>query len=738
MRYKFYIDFTSGNGSEYVQAYPESIEPFNLKVKEQSNDIDEFFYRLEWGKISFRNNPNLYRKTNNNIYRLFAFFDDINFPLDRYVFVKYVIEDKFTAVGYFGKNDCRYDYDRKIFDVTPAILDKYTYIFENKKKEINFADWIFDEDVITVEVPNSNLVTMQDWPWPMPKLSGFERTYISPRNRVKEKDYQKRNGLYVYFDNEKPKEALYDDEYWGFGGSHLIYDMDGNTGQYADYDLAQRVEILGEKVTSDNRNNIPKEYGDWELSSFRVYEGTKTGGVFGNRWRQLYCHTQFSREEYIKIDVADSENEWGYEPPVGDGWHMRNERIKNGKPAHLWTRLPFNGGYSNSWELQDMVENPGGSSFDWNWYKYLESKLAYDNSENSFELVSGVDFRKFVEHILHSMSSELSDIEFKSTFFFNDMEDELAILKNTTGFNYANGEKNFLNYLKLFFTKDLTDQEENEVDNIPKITLDNFLNDLNKVFANTLIWFIDENSYFRIEHKRYADFKRKALNLLGNRFLNFTTEWSFDKSIMFEKFIFKQINAGYIDFTDNNITYDHIVSNNRNDDNRSESKTEYLTTDAKYCILNPGSLKSGLILLATDGNGKVYNYAGRLSRVEETNGFLAISNILHEFGEYEGVWHYGEINGEPVNFTTTIRSKLGVEIALDGRKESLFYITQLGIGMLESGKIDFQNENTRIVLKYRYNSEVNGDISAIVYQKEEDFDGADNVWADIDNYSIEN
>jgi hypothetical protein len=63
--------------------------------------------------------------------------------------------------------------------------------------------------------------------------------------------------------------------------------------------------------------------------------------------------------------------------------------------------------------------------------------------------------------------------------------------------------------------------------------------------------------------------------------------------------------------------------------------------------------------------------------------------------------------------------------------------------MLDSGKIDFENENTRIVLRYRYNSDATGDIFAIVFQKEEDgprlsFQGAENVWADIDNYSINN
>ena len=743
MRYKFYIDFTSGDGSEYVRAYPDSIEPFNLKVKEQSSDIDEFFYRLEWGKITFRDNPKKYKETSNNIYRLFTIFNDLNFSFSRRIYVKYEIEGKFTAIGYFGKNDCRYDYDRKIIDFTPAILDRYTTILENNKKEIDFSNWDFNEGEITIEVANSNLITMQDWPWPSRKLFGFGQTYTTPRNLVKEKDYQKEGGLYAYFEGNKPKESLFDDTYWEFAGTHNVYEPDGSWTKQASYDLAQRVAILGQTVTAENRDIIPDVYGDWELSSFRVYEGTRGGGLSGNRWRQLYCHTQFSREEYIKIDVVDESNPFGFESPVGDGWHMRGATIKGGQNAHLWTRKPFNGAYSDSWQLQDIVENPGGSSFNWNWYKYLETKLIYDNSENSFTFVTAIGLRPFIEHIIHSMHPELSDMPFKSTFFFNDYEEELDILSGTTGFNYVNGEKNYLQNLKVFFTCDLTEQDETEVKNIPKITLENAINDLNKVFVNTLIWFVDEHGNFRIEHKRYMDFKRDILNLRGNKFLNFTTEWSFDKSQMFDEFLFNQVNAGYVDFTENNVTFDHIISNNRNKDSKLVSETEYMTTDARYCILNSTSLKDGIILLATDGSGKVINHVGRISGQIETNGLMATSYLLYEFGRYEGIWHYGSMNGEAVNFTTTIRNKLGVELALDGRKESLFYLTQIGIGMLDSGKIDFENENTRIVLRYRYNSDVAGDIFAIVFQKEEDgprlsFQGAENIWADIDNYSINN
>ena len=739
MRYKFYIDFTSGEGTEYVQAYPETIEPFVLKVKEPSEQIDEYFYRVEWGKLRFRNRPKEFKQTNNNIYRLYSILDDINFPFSRKIFVKYIIEGKFTCVGYFGRNDFKYDYDRKIITVTPTVIDKYTPIFEWDKTEINFKDWNFTEGEITIVIDESSLKMMQDWPWlDIFASNSLGMVYTTPKNMVKENDYDDAGNLGAYFDGAKPKEALFDDVYWGFACTHKVYTMDGFDG-YSSYNLRQRVDILGQKVTPENRLTVPDVYGDYELSLFRIYEGTRVGGLSGNRYRQLYCQTQFSREELIKIDEADIESDWGFVSPIGAGWHMRGSRVKNGKNAHLWTRLPFNGAYSNTWEVQVDVINTAASSYDWNWYRYRETKLKYDTSTNSFNFISGIKLRSFVEHILNTMSTETATMSFKSTFFFNDFESELSILKNTSGYNYVDGKINILNGLMLMFTKDLTEQDENTRKSMPTITLEKFLNDLNKVFANTLVWFIDDLGNFRIEHKKYMDLTRQAMNLIGNPSLNFTTQWNYDKKQMFAELYFNQINAGYIDFTNNVVKFDRVVSNNRNSNDKHESETELISTDAKFCVLNPNELREGLILLAVDENNVVRNKPGFISNLEETNGYLAISNILYEYGRYEGVWHVGEVNSVMSNFTTTQRNKIGIELSLSGRKESLFYVTQIGLGMLDNGRIDFENENTKITLRYRYNSAVTGDVFALVYQKSTDeVLGARNVWADIDNYSVNN
>jgi len=202
-------------------------------------------------------------------------------------------------------------------------------------------------------------------------------------------------------------------------------------------------------------------YGDYELSMMRIYEGTRTGGLSGKRWRQLYCATEFTREEINKIDVVDNLNKFGFQPPVGEGWNMRKISSSAGKPSHIWTRKPFNGAYSEAWELGPEVTSKNDTNF--TYYKYRETRLKYATPESTeFKFDISITLRSFINYIISKSSPELANYELKSTFFFNDFENEISLLNGTTGFNYVTGRKNHLNNLRLFFTKDLPLLQVNE------------------------------------------------------------------------------------------------------------------------------------------------------------------------------------------------------------------------------------------------------------------------------------
>ena len=141
---------------------------------------------------------------------------------------------------------------------------------------------------------------------------------------------------------------------------------------------------------------------------------------------------------------------------------------------------------------------------------------------------------------------------------------------------------------------------------------------------------------------------------------------------MFKRFEYYQMNAGYPDFTENEITYDKIVSNNRNKDLKAEVRTMHISTDIKYAILNASKLDKGIILITVDSNDHVTSKVGMISGEVEINGELALSNILVEFAKYDGVFNEGDINGLPSYFLTTMRIKTGIELKFKGTTS--FYV----------------------------------------------------------------
>ena len=711
MKYKAYIDY---DGTGYKEFEPDILNSFSIvrQAVQTDGSIEQFFYRINWGELTISNKPNLFKISNSSVHKLYNILNDIDFSTK--VLIKVTTQLK-TFYGYFRKNDCNFNDDRKILTVTPSVIDGYTDIFENIDSDVDFTNYVFDKVPIKIKMDSSLIKTIEDWPTNSPYKLGFSdivlfnNTKTYPRNRIKENDYQDNGGLSLYFDNGKPKQTLFQDSYYGFITNNEIYDFNQPL-TIGPFWLQGRVDALGQMLSSnaDDENygpNVDIHYGDFELSRFRVYEGTRTGGLSGKRWRNLYCQTWFSRDEFIKVDESDSDLPYGYKPPVGDGWNMRQQTVKDGKPAHIWTRKPFNGAYSEQWEIQPEVLNDGtDSSYNFSWNKYLESRIAYDDSENSLELVSSIKLNDFLNHLVKNSDTSLSLREVKSTFFFNDFEDQIPYLKNTTGINYVTGEKNHLNNVRLFFTRDLLPSEDNVIKKIPKYTINDIFNDLNKLFCGTLIWFVDSNNYIRIEHKKFSDLIGGFKDIRTNESIFDTNQYSYDKSMMFEIFKYTQFNSGYPDFIDNKIEYNKIVSNNRNKDKNIEFKTEIFSTDIKYAIQNPASVSDGIIFLCLDSNNVVTSKQCDLIGAVEVNGFVSTSNILKDFATYEGLTNVGLVNSIPRSFATTQRCKIGIDIMLKGSQDSLFYTTQVGYGLIESGKIDLENQTTTIKLRYRIKS----------------------------------
>lgn len=905
---KAYIDIGSG----YIEFYPDNISPFkNLREK------DQLFKRKSWGEITIKNQP---FKIGDDIYKLYDVISELDFTFE----AKTKIESpNLTVEGYFGVNDCFFDDDRKILKITPTILDNYTDILENWETKIDFSNLQYNSTPINLNIQQLGIKTIDDWQIGLTRtiinpLTG-ERIIIveeTPELKIGYGYYVGFGGISAFFDDQAPKRQLFTipptnfqdkngfyladreeilgenissidlsgDKYiWISTDTYGIADIQNSLDNIVWYRPTQIDEYKAYKsIKADNKGKRPdlnplwwEEFnkgeifpskGDYELSELTLWEGTTR--LISNSLRiSLYCTTSYSREEVRKVDVISNTDPSGYVPPQGEGWNLRSKIKINGQNGHLWTRKPFNGSFSDNWVLQDVITNTGSQSNHFEWTKKRTTKLNYINSDNSKILTTTTNTRDFLNYVFRNTSNVFENKNVYSTFLFNDFEEELPILANKIGqnYNYVTMGQNYLIDTSFILTRNLIpDLELSDKSSFPEITLKDILDDLSKFFAGNLYWFMDDDLNLHIEHIKYLDLTRNIVDLRNREELDYTNKWNYDKSTMFNKIELRQINSGGVDFTENLILFDKIVSNKRNVDIKNQFETSIFSSDIRYAVEQPNNLEQGIVFVAFESNKKtitkpqideitlsspsylpkyklipetpdppdppgetdippraiigaggiyrvitnnfilsdaisnfvnsykddyksigitltsignklifskdgtfehvsfqeidpvfsgniifvqdyeildietelnVKNKIGLISGVQESNGYLALSNIMNDFGLYQGVWNKGIVNGIERVFETTTRTKIGNELILKGTHDSLFFATELGIGLLNDSTIDLENENTRITLTYRYNSSPFTDRFVLAIQKEGEFIGAKNIWFDIGNFT---
>ncbi len=779
-----YIDITDDEVDNFVQFYPKNVEAFKNK-----REPNQFFKRKGWGKIVIANDPVLYASTSQDIYRLYDLILAADFTFE----IKVLFHtDLFDIYGYFGVNDCEIDTDREIITVTPAIQDRYTDVLENWETKIDFSDIVISDDEIDLNIAALGTKTRVDWeeivdltgiyemfgieitqrPAPLVKINAV--TWISTMSA----------SLAAFFDGQAPNRTLvavpptnfadYEgfyladrEEILGEDFSSATYETWLSIDTYAKFDTSQATSdvvthlgITYKSIQAGNLNNTPAssplwwedvgvggiypDKGDWELSEYTVWQGREEVGLFPGQEMKIFCTTKFSRDEFLKVDEDDGGG--GLVPPSGSGWNLRTKILVEGQDGHLWTRRPFNAAFKDEWVLQDEETNPSaeGSSDFFTWFNKRTTKIFYPNSDDSKTMTSSIEPREFFDHVFQNTNEVFADKNVFSTFFFNDLEAELPILADRIGegLNYVTMSENYLNDTAFFFTRDfIPDLDPADTSSFPDVTLKKFLEDLNKLFKNNLYWFVDDSGDLRIEHIKYLDLTRSAIDLRGEEELDFTESYKFDKSKMFNRIELRQVNASGVDFTDNLILFDKIVSNKRNIDIKLELETSIFSTDLRHVVENSTDLENGILFVALKTEQlptvtiTVRNKVGAVSGVSQSNGFMALANLLLDFGRYEGVWDEGTINGSNVTFVTTARTKKGKELKLKGALDSLFYVTELGIGLLDNSTIDFESENTTLNLSYRYNAIPTTERFALMIQKESDFEGADEIWFNFANYN---
>lgn len=680
--YDIYIDY--GSGYELIQNEAiQEVKPINKK-----REKTEMYTRLELGEITLRNIPS---------YKIYDIIDNLEYDADE-IKIK-VIGFGLEVIGYFGKNDCEFDDNRhaKSIKIKPAIDDNYRRFLEAYEQKINITTDEISKLNVFVDIKNQSLRTIAPW---------FYREKYG-KKELRDSEWDDVGGIEGFFnDNESPNLTLLDSE------EVKPYDPFGKT-------LQNLIDIYSEQY--------------YELSKVTVWRGSSWLDALFRTIRVFYVTCEFSREaEFVANDPPEQGGAQQY-PPGGSeaGWEQVGDEYLNenagsgGQWGYFYARIPFNGAYSDDtlyWSESPKVTNDGtngGADFYWNEAKTTTRQ--YPGADGVTTTINtSFSLQDALTYMYQNLHDDLSTKQVKSTFFWNDDEDSLDFMDGNLGNNYVTNLPNVLNNLRLIHTNTLKTETQDNEDDLEdaslKTTIKKMIEELRRYWP--VFYFVDDDLNLWIEHIKHCDLVKTVENLTGKNEIIHTKKYNFDKSILFDTRIINQINAGYVDFTDNEITFPSIVSNNRNQDLVLEEQTELISTDLRYCLENPNNLDNGLVMVVTDNSLNVLNQIAPISGTEQVNGYLAISNLLVDYWTYEGVYTNGQINGTDYVFQQSFRSKLGTELKFKGIIDSLFYNSLLGEGLFEEGSFDLENEGiTTLKLRHRYNSSPFGDQEFLSYEE---------------------
>lgn len=776
MPYNFYIDY---DGTGYVQIYPKSIEPFKI-----TREKDQYFYRLEWGKITIVNDPLNYAVASNAKYILFdALQSQFNTTEVRVKVTSTKLLEKFPdgVIGYFYHSDCTFDFDRRTFTVTPTTYDRYTDLLENWENEVDFNNFTYTPgETITIVAQNPNVREKPILPEKVSYGDGWQEFLYFKKNNLLEdlvrRDYPEKDpeddrcwALNAWFrDNGQPDMAMF-----AYPSDSRNYGMHIAKISALDY-IKQKYEDEPEGGWLSPLNT---EFGHWEISYVGLFYGEHYSAVGNNNVRRLYLEISVSRDE---ISIPNDENGDPVLPKNSpESWTDRGEDPKN-PGSHLYTRIPFSGAYGiketggANWDTVFVETNGSTSGYDGAMladnkvYAYLKSTINYPTGEDGDNVVTvtkSSDLKDFIKYLYNNTCNELTVNPYAtkdvySTFFFNDNESDVPFLIQNPGFNYASKKINYLNNIKVFFKKELkieTDEADNQTrpsdkvaENLTLTTFRDFMDNLNHLFIDKLFWWVDSNLDLHIEHVHYVDTVLRAdtydlaSDPIQAPLLTYSRKWSYDKEDQYSEYKFIMVDAGYVDFTNNKIRFGKESSNIRGKDRKKEITIHYITTDVQYCLENPNDLESGIVLLCQDSAGTQIDINGLVSGQKVSNGALSLSNIIMEYGRYDGTTIDGYVNGRAVSYETTSYTKVGIDHTLKGTVLALFYNTYsenpdtgIGVGLMDGGTLDIDKGFTKIKLRYRFLTEALTDQWVMAIQNATDpFEDAQDIIYDINNIDL--
>lgn len=224
--------------------------------------------------------------------------------------------------------------------------------------------------------------------------------------------------------------------------------------------------------------------------------------------------------------------------------------------------------------------------------------------------------------------------------------------QNPTQTNYVTGELNKFSNLIIFQKSDVKRPNTSNNATVGEISFFDLLEQLCEIF-NLGYKMIGDT--FRIEHISWfeTDLGINLLSIDNKKLLNGTRQYSYDKTKLpkYEKFEFME--SGSADFVGTNIVYDSNCVNN-DEENRSETKIDRITTDVIYCLQNPDPdsdvADDGFVIMACDENNNLLSEPGILENNNVVNNVLSWAHLHRDYWKHGRVLPQGIMNNEATDF----------------------------------------------------------------------------------------
>jgi len=261
-----------------------------------------------------------------------------------------------------------------------------------------------------------------------------------------------------------------------------------------------------------------------------------------------------------------------------------------------------------------------------------------------------------------------------------------------TTINYVTGLESKVIDLLLFQKSDIKKPTASQNATRADITLQDLLNVLEILF--NVKYEIEANT-FRLEHLSWYS-KNNGLDLTlpkYNKYLAGKFQYSYEKDKMPRSEEFGLREAKYPDFVGVPIVYDSLCVNQDENNNKASYKTSEFVTDIQGIIEQKEETSNleGIAIIATQKRGTKYvivTEAGILETSPRVNNSLAFAQLQRDYQRHGRVMYFGKMNNFPTTFSSIIKSKKGVKLAVPLCCGETFDPNDIVTTMIGEGEVD--------------------------------------------------